>query len=698
MGRRKAIASSFPQNVFALVRDCRLRVHPLAGSAKLGTCSADLERRALVDQSPWSKFARTRSPGDTANVQRRRRISRGAPRGAVIGAGVAGIVAALGASLPLARGDAKPATIDVSEIKEGMKGYGLTVFKGTQPERFDVEVIGVLHRFRPGQALIVVKTPHPRLDVVKTVRGMSGSPIYFDGRLAGAYAYSLSQFEVEPIAGVTPIDLMLTEMRRPIPPGFWPIDRSAPLPGGAPIPAPAAQSSMTAFEGAPGHYDLLEHARQLAARVSPADPGGGMVPAATPLMMAGVGDRAAAALRTLFEPLGLEPMQGGGGTTLDPRAPEHFANGGGLGVELARGDVSMMGLGTATYADGSGKVAGFGHPMFNGGDEALPTCIGSVLWINGSAQASSKIGECARPLGTLVQDRQSAIVLDERVTAPVVPIDVEIKGVTGAPKTTWHAEVAQDRFLAPTLASAVLGSVVEATASERRDLTWRLVSRVGVANHGTVELEDVGVASGGSPDASEWQRSKLVNTLGDVLNNPWEHAHVTKVEARFEVRYARDLWRLRGVEVLDPVVDAGGRVRLRIHLMPEDGPETTRVVEVTMPSELAGKDVELEVVPGYEVTPELAAPDNLDEMLANEPRQTVLPRSIVVQFRVPSLGIAYRGHVTPRVPLFTLDALRPQSSSTGPETFPSWSRTVVPLEMFVDGRDKAKVKVRSVVR
>jgi hypothetical protein len=617
----------------------------------------------------------------------------------VVAAAAVGIVAALGASLPLARGDAKPPTIDVSEIKEGMKGYGLTVFKGTQPERFDVEVVGVLHRFRPGQALVVIKTPNPRLDVVKTVRGMSGSPIYLDGRLAGAYAYSLSQFEVEPIAGVTPIDLMLTEMRRPIPPGFWPLDRSAPLPGAmGPVGPAPAHASTTSFDGAPGHYDLVEHAHQLAARLAPADPGSGMTPATTPLMMAGVGDRAAAALRTLVEPLGLEPVQGGGGTTLDPKAPEHFTNGGGLGVELARGDMSLMGLGTATYADGLGKVAGFGHPMLNGGDEALPTCIGSVLWINASAQASHKVGECARPLGTLVQDRQSAIVLDEHVAAPVVPVDVEIRGVAGAPKTTWHSEVAQDKFLAPSLAATVLGSVIEATASERRDLTWRLVSRVSVAGHGTVELEDVGVASGGSPDAGEWLHSKLVNTLGDVLNNPWEHAHITQVEAHFDVKYARDLWRLRGVEVLDPVVDAGSRARLRLHLMPENGPETTRVVEVTMPPELAGKDVEMDVIPGYEVTPELAAPDTLDELLANEPRQTALPRSVVVQFRVPSLGFAYRGHVTQRLPLFTLDALRPQSSDTGPETFPSWSRTVVPLEMFVDGRDKAKVKVRNVVR
>ncbi len=625
-------------------------------------------------------------------------VRRGAPLGAVAAAMAAGSGVALCVSVPLARGDAKPATIDVGEIKNGMKGYGLTVFKGTEPERFDVEVIGVLRHFRPGQPLILIRTPNQHLDVLKTVRGMSGSPIYLDGRLAGAYSYSLSSFEVEPIAGVTPIELMLTEMRRPIPPGFWPLDRGAPLPGGQPPPR-AAHASTTTFEGAPGHYDLEEHARQLAARLGPpAGAADGIRAAATPLMMAGVGDRAAAALRVLVEPLGLDPLQGGGGTTLDPKAPEHFVNGGGLGVELVRGDVSMMGLGTATYVDASGKVAGFGHPMLNGGDEALPTCIGSVIWINASAQASHKVGECARPLGTLVQDRQSAIVLDERVTAPVVPIDVDIEGVTGAPRTHWHAELAQDKFLAAGFASVVLGSVIEATTSERRDVTWRLVSHVTVAGHGTVELEDVGVASSGTPDAPEWAHSKLVNTLGDVLNNPWEDAHIDKIDGRFEVRFARDLWRLRGVEVLDPVVDAGARARLRIHLVPENGPEVTRVVEVTLPQELAGKDVEVEVVPGYEVTPELSAPDNLDQLLANEPRQSVQPRSIVVQFRVPSSGIAYRGHVTQRLPTFTLDALRPQSSDTGPETFPSWSRTVVPVDLYVEGRDKIKIKVRGNLR
>jgi hypothetical protein len=620
----------------------------------------------------------------------------------LLGAIFAGVLVALGASVPLARGDVKPSTIAVWEIKDGMKGYGLTVFKGTQPERFDVEVIGVLHHFRPGEELIVIKTPNARLDVVKTVRGMSGSPIYIDGRLAGAYSYSMSSFEIEPVAGVTPIDLMLTEMRRPIPPGFWPLERAVPLPGSKRAPAAfrPAHASIETFDGAPGSYDLEVHARQLADRLgNRPDPARSMTPAATPLMMAGVSDRAARALRKLVEPLGLEPLQGGGGTGVaDSDTPTHFVNGGGLGVELARGDVSIMGLGTATYVDGTGKVAGFGHPMLNGGDSAMPTCIGRVLWVNASALASHKVGECARPLGTLVQDRQTAIVLDENLTAPTIPVDVDVVGAIGAPKTHWHAEITDDKFMAPGLASVVLGSVIEATTSERRDLTWKLTTRIDVVGHGTVDLEDVGIAAGGAPDDGEWSRSKFVNTVGDVLNNPWEQTRIAKVEARFEVRYARDLWRLRGVELLDPVVDAGTKARLRLHLVPQNGPEMTRIVEVTLPSELAGKDVDIEVVPGYDVVPELAPPETLDELLANEPRQTILARTLVLQFRVPSQGIAYRGRVTERLPIFTLDALRPQSNDSGPEAFPSWSRTVVPMDWYVEGRDKVKVKVRAVVR
>lgn len=621
-----------------------------------------------------------------------------------------GVVVGVPLAMPLAQGQSKGPTIGVNEIKEGMKGYGLTVFKGTVPEKFDVEVVGVLHNFRPSQDLILVKTPHPRLNITKNVKGMSGSPIYFDGRLAGAYAYSLSSFQAEPVAGVTPIAPMLTEMRRPIPPGFWPLERRAPLPGAKGATAATGASALTpsagarhaslapnGFDGAPGRYDLLDHAAQLARRWGDPRTASGPIPAGTPLLMAGVGDRAAELARTLFGPMGLEPMQAGGGQATAPDAPQHYVNGGSLGVQLVRGDVSIMGLGTVTYVEGS-RVVGFGHPMLNGGDTALPTVLGRVLWIYASEQHSFKVGEAIRPLGALVQDRQTAVVADEKATAPIFPVHVEVKGVDVAPRKSWQTEVAEEKFMSPSLVATVLGSAVEATISERRDMTWQLRSRVHVRGHGAIDLEDFGVAIGGLPQAGEWAASRVVRAVGDVLNNPWEPGRIERIDCALNVQYARDIWSLRGVDVLDPEVDAGARARLVLHLRPYAGPDVTRTVEVPMAAELAGKEVELEIIPGYEATPELAAPENLAGLLANLPRQGAAAKSVVVQYKVASQGVAYRGHVAPRLPGFALDALRPTHGSVGPEAFASYHRTNVGLDRYLDGRDKVRVKVREVVR
>jgi hypothetical protein len=619
-----------------------------------------------------------------------------------IGAIAIGLFVGLGLSIPLARGDAKPGTIPVSEIKEGMKGYGLTVFHGTEPERFDVEVIGVLHNFRPGQELILVKTPHPRLNITKNVRGMSGSPIYLDGgRLAGAYAYSWALFPTEPVAGVTPIAPMLAEMRRAIPPGFWPLEGAAPLPsaGGAPPPRPMHAAGPTTYDGTPGEYDLEAHSKQIAQRMGNfGDPSRALIPSATPLLMAGVGDRAAAYVRKLVEPLGLEPLQAGGGQApITPGTPSHFVNGGAIGVQFVTGDISMMGMGTVTHVEGA-KLCGFGHPMFEAGNTAMPTSIGRVLWIYASDNHSTKIGEVARPLGALVNDRQSAIVADENAKAPMFPMSVRVVGAPGAPKDFWRADVAEERFMTPSLAASVLGSVVEATVSERRDVTWKMMSKLSVRGHGTIELEDFGVAIGGLPDPGDWGHARIVRAVGDVINNPWEQTRIERIESVLSVQYTRDLWRLRGVDTLDEVVDAGQSARLVLHLVPFAGPEIRKTVDVKLPAELAGKDVEIEVLPGYETNPDTPAPENLNELLANETAESAIPRSVVLQFKVPLQGVAYRGHVAPRLPPFALDSLRPLHSDTGPEPFTSYARTVIPLEKYIEGHDKVKVRVRTTFR
>jgi hypothetical protein len=418
------------------------------------------------------------------------------------------------------------------------------------------------------------------------------------------------------------------------------------------------------------------------------------VPVATPLLVGGVGPRTQGYLRELFGAVGLEALDaGGGGGPQDPNAPLHYVNGGALGVSMVSGDISMFGLGTVTYVDGN-RVAGFGHPMMEAGATSLPTSIGRVHWIYASAQHSFKVGESARPLGTLVQDRQSAVVVDERQAPMTFPLVGTIEGAVGAAKTRWEMRVAQEKYMSPGFVAAAISGMIEASTNERRDMSWRINSRVLVRGQAPVDLEDFGVAQGGMPDAGDLSRSRLIRVVGDVVNNPFQNAIIESVTSKLTVQYTRDVLTLRSSELLDTVVDAGGIAHIRVTLVPFSGPPTQRVLEVPIPRELAGKDTDIEIVPGYEVSPEMAAPESLAQLLANAPQQTN-PRSLVALVRLPSLGVAYQGHVAPRLPAFAVDAFRSQNSSLNPETFSSFARTLFPTDRYIDGRDKLRVKVRA---
>jgi hypothetical protein len=155
---------------------------------------------------------------------------------------------------------------------------------------------------------------------------------------------------------------------------------------------------------------------------------------------------------------------------------------------------------------------------------------------------------------------------------------------------------------------------------------------------------------------------------------------------------------MRGVDVLDSVVDVGQPARLRVHLVPFAGPEVTKVIEVRFPEELAGKDVDVDLAAGYTVVPDLAAPQSLKDLLSNSTRQTVLPKSIVAQYKTRAQGVAYKGHVADRLPAFALDALRPYSSDVAPDAFPSYARVITPVDRYVDGTDRVRIRDKAPLR
>jgi SpoIVB peptidase S55 len=588
----------------------------------------------------------------------------------------------------------RPDTMDVKDIKPGMKGYGLTVFEGTQPEKFAVEVIDVLRNFRPRQDLVLVKTQHPRLEVAKVVAGMSGSPIYLDGKMIGAYAYGWT-FGAEPIAGVTPIGNMLDDLARPLP-NFvhgWPTRVGGRGSDRVQASAEAGHSGLR-YSDARSGYDLARHRDEVQAHMKPSMPAvAGVAPVSTPVLLGGMTPRAVEIASDLLGPLGLEPLAGGGGAVMGAEtAPERYVDGGAIGIQLISGDTTATGLGTVTRVEGD-LVSAFGHPMMSAGFTALPAAVSKVLWFLASQQRSFKIGAPVRDVGALVNDRQASIVVSHSAKAPVIPVRVRISGSPGAPFTDWNFTVAHEKFMAPSFLAVAIGSALQATANERSDVTWSAESTVRFKNYGEVTVEDFGVAVGGTPEPGDFIRSNLVNAVGAVLNNPWENAFVESVEVTMKLSYAREVYRLRGVELLDAEVEPGQAVRMRLALEPFSGRVVEKLVSVELPRHLAGEKVKIEVRPGFMVEKPKASPESLAELIGTLEDVTYPPRTIVLSYD-DGEGVGYRGQVVSNLPPGVIDRLAPESTTMAPEVFRASTHKVEALPYYMLGKHSVRVQVK----
>jgi hypothetical protein len=615
-----------------------------------------------------------------------------------------------------ARAPADEKFMKLEDVKPGMKGYGLSVFQGTKPERFDVEVVSTMKNFKPHQSLILVKTKHPRLEVARTVAGMSGSPIYLEGKMVGAYAYGW-MFGVEPIAGVTPIHNMLEDLRRPIPAAI------APTPGMAPLPLrnePAAppkkgappgkkrralldDESPNRFVGAPLDYDLARHVEQVGERTRTAldaPVGTGLRPASTDIMLAGFGPRSARFAAELFEPLGMTLQQGagsGGPASTSPGDPTRFVDGGVVTVQMLRGDVSASGLGTVTYVEGD-KLVAFGHPMMMSGLSELPTALGYVHWVLATHNRSFKLGEPTTPLGTLVNDRQASIVVDQTRAAPTFPITVDVRGVPGAPHTHWEMVGTRDPFMSPNIAALAIGSALESTAAEKSDTTWRATSKLRVDGR-VITIDDFGSGSGSPLGAAEFARTRLIRAMGALLNNAWHVGNIEGIETTVDIVLRRDVSILRGAELLDAEVDAGGTVRVRLALQSYQGVERTEEIAIPIPKNLAGETVHLEIRPAYTVDRVQATPENYDDLVTVLDQMDYPGEALVVSYTLPNEATATSvGQIASRIPPAMVDLLASRSDSTAPSVYAAQAQILIPMKGFVVGQEGVSVKVRPILR
>jgi hypothetical protein len=466
---------------------------------------------------------------------------------------------------------ADDAILPLDQVTKGMKGFGLTVLEGTESEQFEVEVMGVLRQIGPGQDLILARVDSPRIRETGIIAGMSGSPIYVDGKIIGALAYAW-QFASEPIAGITPIEQMLRIG-----------DRGTAVPGGG-VPAGASKSSADGFmklllEGTPDE--------QWSFIMRPFSASGsrhavsGALPIATPVAFAGFEPSTIERFSAMVGGERLMPVAAGstGGGTVAGPVDGSFKAGDTFSALLVDGDFSLAANGTVTYVDGD-HVFGFGHPFLDMGSVDLPMAKAEVVGVLPNLARSFKFSNTREVVGALRQDRLPGVLGVSNVEASMVPVTVEVVGPDATVINSFR--IARSPELFPALLALTTDSIVAGTQKAAGERT--------VVVDVDMKLKGVGSVAFRDGWAGIQARQAIPAYLGIVsqylLTNEFGTAEVESVRVTLTHEDDLRIVRLIDATIADPddgVVSPGDEVLLRATLKPYRGETFQETIRFRIP-------------------------------------------------------------------------------------------------------------------
>ncbi len=464
------------------------------------------------------------------------------------------------ASLP--RAAAPSDVLPFADVRAGMKGIGRTVFAGDRIVEFDVEILGKLPDIAPDQNLILARLSGGPLAETGVLSGMSGSPVFIDGRLVGAVAYSWG-FSKEPIAGITPIDEMLRLG-----------------------PAAAGASARSARPPSPAAIDRLEHPERLDGffaasldRLSARAATAGV--RSLPLSVSGLSPAGLAAIAPGLERAGFVPLQGGSSGAAPAATAARLEPGSPVGVKLVRGDVDMTATGTVTWVDGD-TVLAFGHPLFGLGDVDLPMTAARVEALLPSLNQSARIAVPLAEVGALRDDRATGIVGRLGAKPRMIPVRVQYRDASGG-RASYAFDVADDPLLAPLLMYYALNGIIQSRDGGLGSATVRLAkgSVIKLRDQDDVALDNLFSGS----TALFYATGTSAYILHLLLNNDWSPPQVVGVNLILEYQDTPRTARLRRVTLDRYRVRPGEKIRATVVLDPYRGPSITLQSELDVPRE-----------------------------------------------------------------------------------------------------------------
>jgi hypothetical protein len=456
-------------------------------------------------------------------------------------------------ALVLALGQAGAATnfLALKDIKAGMRGVGKTVFSGDRIEDFQVEILGVLENIGPKESLILARLSGGPLASVGVMQGMSGSPVYIDGKLIGAVAMAFP-FSKEPIAGIRPIADML-----------------APAEGKQLPRTAAALTGTDVLAALPKRGETLFGASK-------------MIDISTPVSFGGFTREAIERFSPQLRGLGLEPLQGVSGGGRLPAAMglrSALKPGSMISVQLVTGDLSMGADGTVTYIDGE-RIYAFGHRFLSVGSTDLPFARSEVLTLLPSLSSSFKISSPRELMGSISQDRDTAVAGELGRRAAMVPVSIHVASPNGK-RSSYRMEMVDDRFLSPFLLQMSVFSAIDATERTVGSSSFLVKGQIGF-HDGAAPVKLDNMYAGDANSAMQVALSAAI-PLAYVLQGGFDKLHVKDVALEIESFDQKKQLQIDHVFAGRHEAHPGEPIELTVGLAGENGALVTRKIVYPTP-------------------------------------------------------------------------------------------------------------------
>lgn len=619
------------------------------------------------------------------------------------------VLAALGALALAGTAHAQtPEIYPLSKVKRGQKGYGLTTRAGTKPFRFTFEVLGVSHNFIPKMDIILVKSDDPEMQHTGFWQGMSGSPLFIDGKLVCAFSYGW-RFARSPVGGCTPIQYMRKDATIPRRHLEDASSRNAPRTAQAKgnrrlirarshgswsdwtalAPKGTATSSLYGMSG-PRQPWLLSAPAPARQQKQASPSGDDMVASSVPLALSGFTAPAFAEARAIMKGYPVEPMRAGGSGSPN-EGPSKFALGTPIGVQLLRGDVSGTGTCTVSFIEGD-KVLACGHPIFGAGEIYAPVTASEVHLVVPSEMSSHVVASPMRELGALVQDRQSMIMANTDLATRMIPIDISLQNETGKkrPVDGFHVEVIDNKFFTPPFAALAAQSAIARYMPDRDDVTVLLHSKVYLKGKKPLEFTDYLSAETGVNGVISGARGLRV--LVPLLNNPFAPVEIERVELDAKVDYDTDYGEIDSIRLPTAELQPGSRTFVEVRMSTFDHEDVVQRVPFDVPAELAGSIVKVMVTAGDAAGVDAAPPKTLDDLL--DAFRKLLPGNVfAVVIYSADEGAGIDGKLIRDLPPSAADRLRLKTGVDRASVYHPASRSTYPTNRVINGSKSILVKV-----